>query len=142
MTHPATDKPSSASIDRQLKAHTRILIQVAVFGVIALVLGPYGESSLSRSSPIFGYLGLTYGAWQMAYVLGLTVFSIAWLAAIVHRLSIMAHCKTQRDLWLRIEIDKEAKEERRRAEKLARIAALAPAPRPRRHNERSTKFEY
>lgn len=142
-THPAAEKPSSASIDKQLKAHTKILLQVAAFGLFALILAPIGESSLSRSSPIFGYLGLTYGTWQMAYVLGLTVFSIAWLVAIVHRLNIMAHCKTQRDLWLRVETDKRVKEDRRRAERLARAAPPElPRPRQRPHTERSTKFEY
>ena len=140
MTHPTAQVTTSAALDAELKSHTKILLQLLAFGIGALVLGTFGEMSLTRSSPIFAYLGWTYSAWQMSYFFGLTMLTIAWLAALAQRLGIMADCRTQRNLKLRFEADRDARQQRRRATKAAPPEELL-APR-RRANARSSKFDY
>lgn len=146
MTHTAariansstsTPAATSASFEAELTMHRKILVQLLVFGAIALGLAPFGEHSLTRSSPIFAYLGLTYGAWQVGYVFGLTVLAIAWLAALAQRLSVMAECRALLQRRLRYEADVEARAQRRRASKEA-----PPAVPAKRSTAASNKFDY
>lgn len=139
MADPARQASSAADIEKECKSHYWGLAQLVLFGVIALVLGPFGELSLTRSSPLWDFLGLTYGTWQVGYFIGLTVLCLAWLLAFARRLSMLADCRARLGARRRADAERQAREERRRAGKIVvEQAPLFPPP----TSGRSKKFDY
>lgn len=139
MADPARQAGSAADLEKEFKSHCWGLAQLVLFGVIALVLGPFGELSLTRSSPLWNFLGLAYGAWQVGYFIGLTVLCLAWLVAFARRLSMLADCRARLANRRRADAERQAREERRRAGKIVVEEAPVIAP-PL--GGRSKKFDY
>lgn len=135
------------------KNHQKRLIKQSIFGVVGLILGPFGESCLTRSSPIFDKIGLSYNLWQISYTLGLGLFALIWLVSTVRLWSDLNHYKEQhgralkQDEHQRLKI--EAREQRREEEALEEenaailIRRRSPPPAPLgKPLKKGSKFDY
>lgn len=144
----------SDALRLEYKKYQKRLLKLTFFGIIGLVLGPFGESCLSRSSPIFEKIGFSYGTWQIGYTIGLFLFALIWLIAMVRLLGEMSDCKQRRERAIRLELAEEVKavaraerilEAKRQEEEQAELIIRnrrPPPSLPQRDVKKKSKFDY